>query len=423
MVRRQKYIAANNDKKSGTEEKYLELDSLVAAYGSIVCEHDISKGFEKEYDLQLQNELRDGAPDDKITRMGIAVGMVDKQYQYDSQALADKVASSTVEEFGIKKGAEEPVFGKAFTAITEFKERVRYGDYSGLKDHSSIEKGVSGVNLKLSNEAIQVLGYHGYAGFGNATSPTNDNPVVAGGECCIFNPAGGGGCGPCERGAGSELQIKHLIHDVLHGLQTKNAQGFIPHDPDALERGIREIVGKISSKFESSSNPNRGEPPEGMIGDSIDRANKAAAELNSNGYKIIEARDIVHVVPPEGYKGMEGKKVGEGDMRLISDTAGGTFRPIAERTNEGNYFKATKSINLQDTHYLNNAIQVTTDREARDNVKKVLTQQHEGGKGVVSNEAKAVGGGECCIFNPAGGGGCGPCSRGGVPSSSFLNYS
>jgi hypothetical protein len=46
MVRRQKYIAANNDKKSGTEEKFLELDSLVAAYRSIVCDHDISKGFE-----------------------------------------------------------------------------------------------------------------------------------------------------------------------------------------------------------------------------------------------------------------------------------------------------------------------------------------------------------------------------------------
>lgn len=191
---------------------------------------------------------------------------------------------------------------------------------------------------------------------------------------------------------------------------------------DKLEKSVPQVLPKIdeaernelmsSGATKAMANKQPGGLEPSPKDDSIDRANKAATELNSKGYKIIEARDIVHAVPPEGYK--ERQTVGEGDMRLICDTAGGTFRPIPERTDEGNYFKATKSANLQDTHYLKSAIQVTTDREARDNLKKVLTQQREGGgrgKGVVSNKAQAVGGGECCIYNPARGGGWEPCNR------------
>ena len=197
---------------------------------------------------------------------------------------------------------------------------------------------------------------------------------------------------------------------------------------DKLETSVPQVLPKIdeaernelmsSGATKAMANKQPGGLEPSPKDDSIDRANKAATELNAKGYKIIEARDIVHAVPPEGYKSMEGQKVGEGDMRLICDTAGGTFRPILEGTDEGNYFKATKSANLQDTHYLKSAIQVTTDREARDNVKKVLTQQREGGgrgKGVVSNKAQAVGGGECCIFNDYGAGGCCNCNRGAGP--------
>jgi hypothetical protein len=93
-----------------------------ASYVAYVKTH---QGLEKEFDLQLANEVRDGKPDDIYTKMEIAIGMADKQYQYDSQALADKVATNTVEEFGIKKAAEEPVYAKDMRITEALKITVQ----------------------------------------------------------------------------------------------------------------------------------------------------------------------------------------------------------------------------------------------------------------------------------------------------------
>lgn len=182
-----------------------------------------AQGMENEFDLMYSMQLHDGAPDELITKMGVAIQLVDGDLQTDSLGLADNVSWDVAKDFDIPVHdtlSREVIYDKAFEAVDDFKERVRLEHYKGPEDHSSLEKGVSGIDLKLNPEERTLVAKGGFDKYAmnagrshipntNISTP-NINTInalppsrggIGSGECCVFNPYGGGGCGACSHGA------------------------------------------------------------------------------------------------------------------------------------------------------------------------------------------------------------------------------
>ena len=189
-------------------------------------------------------------------------------------------------------------------------------------------------------------------------------------------------------------------------MQTKNASaGFI--DPN-IGRAGRDIAGKIMDSIKGHE----------LTKEYAKFTNKAVDDLGDR-YKTFESYNHV-VFTPKG-----------GHPRAASDAEYAQFEAItgehqlAQEVHEatGAYvYYGHKADEISGGHFLkgNNVTHSGSFKEARSMASKEMdshervdspdTGRVNEGKGVVSNKAKAVGGGECCIFNEYGGG-CGPWNR------------
>jgi hypothetical protein len=61
------------------------------------------------------------------------------------------------------------------------------------------------------------------------------------GECCVFNEYGGGGCGPCNRGGGPELQTGISAYDNLFGTEK--------HADMPIQPYVNEETGRVFFRF------------------------------------------------------------------------------------------------------------------------------------------------------------------------------
>jgi len=207
-------------------------------------------------------------------------------------------------------------------------------------------------------------------------------------------------------------------------LQTKSAVfGGIPTGGYAYLYPRRDNSAKNMAN--AMDDPNRGEPPEGMTGvDSPEGKGALEASRNLEGkYNIYEAPNHAVFIPAK-----EGQReASDSEYSQFEKIAGD--HPIAQDryTDTGaNIYSGHKADSISGGHFLQGSnvkqasdfkdamAKATAEMDTHKKVDSPPTGKANVGKGIVSSQAKAIAGGECCIFNPYGRG---------VPSSSFLNYS
>jgi hypothetical protein len=284
-------------------------------------------------------------------------------------------------------------------------------------------------------------------------------PMASGqGECCIFNEYGGGGCGPCNRGAGPEFHIlTHLTYLLANAaLQTKQAarmrsakelrnipfKDWTQKEMDRMSAEVQKSSEKpttakeymkmgyskddVELQVRIDKDPSYvrvaiGETKPGedyannfkIEADKSDRIVNAKNLLESKGCEVYRAREgelaTLHVAMPENSSEIteqERQALQELNMGKEVGKPGALFGTSNVAINKEGEPETTtrKCYELKWNHVLDKALgkQLAGNEDSK---------HTEGGGGS----------GECCIFNEHGGGGCGSCNKGAGPELDFID--